>query len=371
MKDQCWPLQAGVALDDNARAKGQTMRIGLFSNGSRQNRVAKISYDEDLHEIVVADRLGVEEGWISEHGTLLNFQAPDQLPCADLFICKAAVLTKQIRMGPGIRPLPFFHPLQVATDAAVCDHLTDGRYLAGFGVGINAASNRQRGPLPADPRIMFREAVDLILTAWSAPEPFDWHGQVWQGEKWHIIPQPMTELEVGIACSRTDTTVELTAEKGFLPLFSWTPTTEQIRDMIATYLATKHTRGSPPARERVRVSRVVYVCDSVQQAKRDLRDADLQHAFLRMQHLLPPGGGRADLTFEKMIDRGFFYCGDPDIVYEGLKRFYDAVGGFGMLLLVLGKDWATREQRTRSMERFMAEVAPRLARLAPDAQRLQ
>ena len=37
-----------------------------------------------------------------------------------------------------------------------------------------------------------------------------------------------------------------------------------------------------------------------------------------------------------------------------------------MLLLITGKDWGTLEQRTRSMERFMAEVAPRLAKLGPD-----
>jgi hypothetical protein len=85
-----------------------------------------------------------------------------------------------------------------------------------------------------------------------------------------------------------------------------------------------------------------------------------------MQHLLPPGGSNADLTFEKMIDRGIFYCGDPDTVYEGIKSAYDEVGGFGTLLLIVGKDWATFEQRTRSMERFMAEVAPRLAKLDAD-----
>ena len=220
------------------------MRFGLFSNGNRNNKVAKLTYDEDLQEIIVADRLGIEECWISEHGTFLAFQSPDQLPCADLFICKAAALTKQIRMGPGIRPLPFFHPLQVATEAAVCDHLTGGRYMAGFGVGINVAKNTQRGPMRADPRVMFREAVDLILKAWTAPEPFDWNGEVWQGKDWHIIPQPMTELEVGIACSRTDSTVEFTAEKGFLPLMSWTPTIAQMRGMIDTYLQSPHKRGA-------------------------------------------------------------------------------------------------------------------------------
>jgi len=211
-----------------------------------------------------------------------------------------------------------------------------------------------------------REAIDLILKAWSAPEPFDWHGQVWQGEKWHIIPKPLTDIEVGIACSRSDSTIELTAEKGFLPLMSWTPTMEQVRGMIDAYMHSPHQRGPKPARSRVRVGRVVYVADSVAQAKRDLRDADLKHAYGRMQHLVPPGGSNADLTFERFIDNGFFICGDPDTVYQGIKRFYDDVGGFGTLLIIVGKDWATIEQRTRSMERFMAEVAPRLAALNPD-----
>jgi alkanesulfonate monooxygenase SsuD/methylene tetrahydromethanopterin reductase-like flavin-dependent oxidoreductase (luciferase family) len=342
------------------------MQIGLFSNGTRHNKLAKLSYDEDMHEIVVADRLGMTEAWISEHGTFLNHKAPDQLPSADLLICKAAALTKQIKMGPGIRPLPFFHPLQVATESAVCDHLTDGRYLGGFGVGINVAKNTQRGPMPADPRVMFREAVDLILKAWSEPEPFDWNGQVWQGKGWHIIPKPLTKFEVGIACSRSDSTAELTAEKGFLPLMSWTPTTEQVRSLINTYLQSEHKRGAAPARSRVRVGRVVYVADSVAQAKRELHGGDLSHAYNRMQHLIPPGGTNSDLTFENMIDNGIFICGDPDTVYERIKTLYDEVGGFGTLLLIVGKDWGTREQRTRSMERFMGEVAPRLAALDPD-----
>ena len=112
-----------------------------------------------------------------------------------------------------------------------------------------------------DPRVMFREAVDLILKAWEAPEPFDWNGTVWQGEKWHIIPKPMSAMDVGIACSRSDTTLELTAEKGFLPLMSWTPTVPQVREMLSIYMSSEHKRGAAPARSRARVGRVVYVCE--------------------------------------------------------------------------------------------------------------
>ena len=213
------------------------MRFGLFSNGQRRNQIAKLSYEDDLQEVILADQLGIEEAWISEHGVFVSFHAPDQLPSADPFICKAAALTKRIKMGPGIRALPYFHPLQVATDAAVCDHLTDGRYMAGFGLGIGDGGGL-RGKLPAPQRVMMREAIDIILKAWSSPAPFDWDGEVWQGKNWTIIPKPLTKprMDVGIACARTDSTLELAAEKGFFPLMSWTNPSAQLTGMIKTYL---------------------------------------------------------------------------------------------------------------------------------------
>jgi hypothetical protein len=83
--------------------------------------------------------------------------------------------------------------------------------------------------------------------------------------------------------------------------------------------------------------------------------------------MVPAGGNPADyISFEKLIDSGFFFCGDPDTVYGHVKNLYDEVGGFGTLLLIGGKDWGTREQRDRSMQMFMADVAPRLAALDPD-----
>jgi len=53
------------------------MEIGLFSNGERQNQIARITYDEDLAEVILADELGVQEAWISEHETFVSFHAPD------------------------------------------------------------------------------------------------------------------------------------------------------------------------------------------------------------------------------------------------------------------------------------------------------
>ncbi|MDX1483344.1 MAG: LLM class flavin-dependent oxidoreductase [Alphaproteobacteria bacterium] len=346
------------------------MKIGLFSNGQRTNPVAKTSYDEDLYEVILADELGIQEAWISEHGTLLGMQAPDQLPCADLFICKAAALTKQIRMGPGIRPLPFFHPLQVATDCAVCDHLTDGRYMAGFGLGIGTG-NGQRGELPGDRRVMMREAIEIILTAWTAEDRFDWEGEIWQGKDWHIIPKPYTKpyMEVGMACSRSEGTLQLAAEKGFYPLMSWTPKLDQLANMVDMYLTAEGPPARPPSRDEIRISRFVYVADSVDQAKRDLGAFEVGMPVLqgRLDGYIPEGGSRDDLTMEYLIDSGLFFCGDPDSVFAQIKDLYERTGGFGVFLLTCGKDWGSHDQRARSMRLFMEEIAPRLDQLPADA----
>ena len=252
------------------------MEFGLFSNARRFTRTTHDAWEEDLKEIAVADSLGFNEAWISEHGSLMTFNAPDQMPCADLLICKALSLTKQIKMGPGIRPLPFFHPLQVATDCAVCDHLADGRYMAGFGLGLTAHQHEPRGKLPGPPREMALESIDLILKAWEATEPFDWNGKYWQGKNWKIIPKPLTKprMDVGLACSRSDATLDLAARKGFFPMLTWHQRPAELAKMAQTYLDSPYD-DIKPTRERIRVCRYLYVSDSKASARRELKDADV------------------------------------------------------------------------------------------------
>jgi len=68
-----------------------------------------------------------------------------------------------------------------------------------------------------------------------------------------------------------------------------------------------------------------------------------------------------DVSFDQLAEAGVYFLGDPDSVAGQLKEFYDASGGFGTLLIVTGKDWATREKRARSMKLFMEHVAPKPA----------
>jgi alkanesulfonate monooxygenase SsuD/methylene tetrahydromethanopterin reductase-like flavin-dependent oxidoreductase (luciferase family) len=72
------------------------MEFGLFSNNRRPDRPIGEAWNEDIFEAEVADRLGFNEIWFSEH------QSP-----AELIICKAAGRTERIRLGSAVRPLGY------------------------------------------------------------------------------------------------------------------------------------------------------------------------------------------------------------------------------------------------------------------------
>ena len=72
------------------------MEFGIFSNGFRPHTSASQTYEEDLNEIVLADRLGFRDAYISEHhGEPVYINKVDTLPVPELLMCKVAGLTSR------------------------------------------------------------------------------------------------------------------------------------------------------------------------------------------------------------------------------------------------------------------------------------
>jgi alkanesulfonate monooxygenase SsuD/methylene tetrahydromethanopterin reductase-like flavin-dependent oxidoreductase (luciferase family) len=126
--------------------------------------------------------------------------------------------------------------------------------------------------------------------------------------------------------------------------------------------------------EKVSVACFVYVADGETQARNDLREAvNLELSYQKQRGVLKYILARYtlpkavdDMTFDDLVDLGMYMIGDPDTVAGKLRRYYDEAGGFGTLLVIAGKGWADRDKRLRSIRRFAAEVAPRLAHLVAD-----
>lgn len=345
------------------------MRLGIFSNGQRHNQIAADSYDEDLRELIAADSLGYDEAWISEH---VGVHRIDTQPAPELFIAAAAQRTSHIRMGVGVRVLPLYHPVDVATLASACDHMTRGRYLFGFGPGAAGdLQTRQRGIPGSERHPRMFESLDLIIKCWTSSEPFDYDGQFFHGRSINVLPKPFQKPHMPISmASTTPAAVHWAGRYGFGLLTSQYESPDSLADLASTYMEGAREAGRPANRDNISVARQIYVSESVQQARDELRPTAGQdmddirtHFGFLFSHYLPASGSVDDVTFDQLADDGMFIIGDPDTVYHQLRDVYLQAGGFGQLMLVMGKDWGKLEDRIRSMRLFKEKVWPRLCAL--------
>jgi limonene 1,2-monooxygenase len=353
------------------------MDFGIFSNGFRPHTTASQTYQEDLAEIVLADQLGFRDAYISEHhGEPVYIGKVDTLPVPELLMCRAAAVTKQIRMGAAVKLIHLAHPVDTAIQAAVADHVIGGsRYIFGFGSGFpSPLFANERGLSYEDRHGRLRESLDLILKCWTAPEPFDWDGKYWKGKGIVATPQPLVAPHMPMATATdTEAMIDIAGARGYTQLMAQLEPAGSIRRKGDRYARAAKAAGRDVPLSKIAVARYVYLADSRREAMDDLRaDIDyelgyqMQRGLIRLIKSNYDIGIKGDaVTFDQLAEAGIYYLGDPDTVARQIREFYDASGGFGTLLIVTGKKWATREKVFRSMRLFMDHVAPQLRGLVP------
>src|SRR5712691_4310404 len=353
------------------------MEFGIFSNGFRPHTTAAQTYAEDLAEIVLADQLGFRDAYISEHhGEPVYIDKVDTLPVPELLMCKAAALTQRIRMGAAVKLIHLAHPVDTAIQAAVTDHVVGGgRFIFGFGSGFpNPLFANERGLSHEDRHPRLRESLDLILKCWSSEEPFDWDGKYWRGKNIVATPRPLNQPHMPLeAATATEAMIDLAGARGYTLLSAQLEPAAFIRRKADRYARAAKTAGRATPLDNITVARYVYLADSREEAMNDLRPAISYELGFQMQRgLIRIIRSNYDLQFkgdevslDQLAEAGVYFLGEPDQVARQLREFYEAAGGFGTLLIVTGKDSATREKRERSMRLFMEEVAPKLRALAP------
>jgi alkanesulfonate monooxygenase SsuD/methylene tetrahydromethanopterin reductase-like flavin-dependent oxidoreductase (luciferase family) len=351
------------------------MEFGIFSNGFRPHTSAARTYEEDLYEIVLADQLGFRDAYISEHhGEAVYIDKVDTLPVPELLMCKAAGLTRQIRMGAAVKVLHLQHPVDTAIQAAVADHVIgNGRFIFGFGTGFaTPLFSAERGLSFEDRHERQVESLEFIVKCWTSEEPFDWDGKHWRGKGIVATPRPLTKPHMPMAtATETDDMIKMAGERGYTLLTGHEPP-HVLRRKADKYLRAATAAGRKNALANISTARFVYVTDSRAKALDDLRAAvTFELEYQKRRGLLALfkkifGWELPDpVSLEDLAEVGLYIIGTPDAVAERLKAIYEGSGGFGTLLIVAGKNWADRERRARSMRLFMEQVAPQLRDLTP------
>jgi alkanesulfonate monooxygenase SsuD/methylene tetrahydromethanopterin reductase-like flavin-dependent oxidoreductase (luciferase family) len=122
------------------------------------------SLREDREAFILADQLGYTIGLCGEHAT----DKAENITSTAIFIATLADATKRIKLGTGTINMPNSHPVAVASQIAMLDHLLDGRFVFGISPGglmsdaeAFGTSHRPRCFLNASMRAKIWQAIRL------------------------------------------------------------------------------------------------------------------------------------------------------------------------------------------------------------------
>src|SRR2546426_11080414 len=161
--------------------------IGLFTAqvppGS--GRTFTQEYREITDLVRLAETLGFESAWVSEHHGSGDGYMPSLLPTLAAF----ASATEHIKLGTGVVLTPFHNPLRLAEDAATVDLISGGRLILGLGLGWREEEFRMFG-VPLKERVVRTiEAIDILRLAWTG-ERFSYEGKVFSHDRVKVTPPP-------------------------------------------------------------------------------------------------------------------------------------------------------------------------------------
>lgn len=175
------------------------MRFGVLLNmsanlGARPEDV----FDLTLTQAELAEQLGYDELWVTEHHFIRFGLNPSALTTAGFLLGR----TRTIRVGTSVVLSPLAHPVDLAERAALLDQLSGGRFELGLGRG-GYLRDYQR--LDIDVARWDDEphaTVDRLLDLWSAQTP----GDVQPAPRTRPHPPLLlaTGSEPGIKCAATN-----------------------------------------------------------------------------------------------------------------------------------------------------------------------
>ena len=87
-----------------------------------------------------------------------------------MFLAAVAQRTRRLRLGPLVYVLPAHHPLRLAEEICMLDHLSRGRLEVGIGRGASPHELQYFGIDPDQAPAMYVEAYTVIKQALTQPE---------------------------------------------------------------------------------------------------------------------------------------------------------------------------------------------------------
>jgi alkanesulfonate monooxygenase SsuD/methylene tetrahydromethanopterin reductase-like flavin-dependent oxidoreductase (luciferase family) len=319
-----------------------------------------------LREVELAEDIGLDAVWLTEH----HFDGAVAYADPLVFGAAVAMKTQRVRIGFAVVELALHHPVRLAVQTALLDHLCQGRLIVGTGRGsaYNAYEYIGFGTTLEAGNEMLPEAEALLVKAWTS-EDVRHEGQFWQVAFPELRPRPYQQPHPPLvrACI-SEGSVGAMAKIG-RPILIGIQTVETLRHRLQLYQHTMLEAGFSAmdveqALDQTWAQRGLYACENEAEA---LETADLALKRYRA-HLLqarqkynpggePPRPPGQPPTAAEMVEHAFL-LGSPERIVDQIAELREA--GVRNLLLNVNVGQIPHEQVVRSMRLFGDKVLPRI-----------
>ena len=193
-----------------------------------------------------ADELGFDWVSVSEHHYAPLMLTPNPLVWAGA-LTQVVKHAKIALLGP---VLTINNPVRVAEETAMLDVLSGGRVVALFLRGV-PYEWKVYSSEPADTKGSTQDGIDLILKAWTEPEPFAWQTAHHHFDVVSVWPRPLQRPHPPVYGSgNSEDSVLFAAQRRLGLAISFAPP-EQVAKHVALYRAEAEKAGWSPGPDQV------------------------------------------------------------------------------------------------------------------------
>lgn len=303
-----------------------------------------------LEQAECADRVGLDSIWLTEHHFVDDGYLAAVMPAA----AAVAARTKRVAIGTYVLLAPFYHPLRLAEDTAFIDVISKGRLRLGIGLGYRAEEFNGFQISIKERLGRTLETIEILKRAWTG-EPFSFEGKFFRFSDAQVLPRPVSKPHPELLWGGMNAQA---IRRGARLGLSFACNLG--RREVEMYRAALVEFGRNPADFNIINNRIVYVADSEEQAWKDIEPAAMYQAALYGKWLAASGdGGESPIRPDGDRIRRNAVLGLPAQVANRMRQILDA-SPMTEMVLVTQLPGLAPAKAMRSLERFAAEVMPRL-----------
>ncbi|MGH7906454.1 MAG: LLM class flavin-dependent oxidoreductase [Candidatus Binataceae bacterium] len=305
-----------------------------------------------MDQILFAEELGFDWISVSEHHYSPRILTPSPM----LF---AAALTQRVKrakialLGP---LLPLANPVRVAEELAMLDALSNGRIVVLFLRGTPNEILTYRNN-PDESRAITQEGVELILRAWTEPQPFGWEGRYFNFRTVSVWPRTVQEPHPRVfASGNNPESVRFAARHriglgmSFLPL-------PAIKNRVAAYREEAAREGWEPTADDFLYRFYAHVTETDDEAVKNIGQVKLNLGKIYNVNENVVARVTGDRPEMRELDRPFLF-GNPAAAIDQIAELRECgVGNMDLAFIWPGVPY---EKQLRSMECFASKVLPQV-----------